>query len=479
MLLPVTLALMMALPGVIASQNLRARAGTPDSALAALAGRRGPVISLSSAAQPLVLDGVTVIDVRTGVRHMRQRVVIVRNRIVTISGRTRSLPPQAHVVNALGKFLIPGLWDMHTHSERYADRFYPLFLVYGVTGIRDASSEIPLDTLRRWRREIVAGTRVGPPRQLFAGPALDDKQNCTVDQFPYGHLCVTDTANARQVVDSLHAAGADFIKMYALNRSTYLAIAAEARRVGMPFGGHLEPEGFFGSTGAPTLAEAVASGVRLLDHLNAGGLDTLCWGDTASVMVTACQAMAARFRQTDTWWIPTLVVLTETPAALFTRLRDVDSSFWNGDSLPRQWLPSADSLHAKPRLHTAHLVGLPLLAGTDVAWLGKDRKQRMLPGLSLQAELALYVANGVSPLEALQAATVNPALYLHGTDSLGTVAPGKLADLVLLDADPLTDIRNLTTVRAVIANGRLYDRATLDQLLTTVQAKAIDDPEGP
>ena len=98
------------------------------------------------------------------------------------------------------------------------------------------------------------------------------------------------------------------------------------------------------------------------------------------------------------------------------------------------------------------------------------------PGFALHTELAMYVAEGLTPLEALQTATLNPAKLLHATDSLGTVATGKLADLVLLDADPLADITNTTTIRAVVANGRYFDRAALDRLLADVQTKAKQAP---
>lgn len=102
--------------------------------------------------------------------------------------------------------------------------------------------------------------------------------------------------------------------------------------------------------------------------------------------------------------------------------------------------------------------------------------ERQPPGFSLHVEIATYAEEGLTPLEALQTATLNPAKALHATDSLGTVAVGKLADLVLLDADPLTDITNTTAIRAVIANGRYFDRAALDQILTDLQAKAKHEP---
>lgn len=116
-------------------------------------------------------------------------------------------------------------------------------------------------------------------------------------------------------------------------------------------------------------------------------------------------------------------------------------------------------------MYVVRNAGLPVLAGTDT--YGK----RLTPGFSLHAELATYVAEGMTPLEALQTATLNPAKFLHGTDSLGTVGAGKLADLVILDANPLEDIVNTTTIRAVVANGRYFDREQLDMLLTQVRER--------
>jgi len=125
---------------------------------------------------------------------------------------------------------------------------------------------------------------------------------------------------------------------------------------------------------------------------------------------------------------------------------------------------------------------MPILAGTDaMGATSYDRwwPELVLPGFSLLAEVAIYGAEGLTPLEALRTATLNPAKLFHGTDSLGTVAPGKLADLVLLDADPLTDITNITTIRAVVANGRYFDRAALDQLLAEVRTRFKAESEEP
>lgn len=452
---------------------------------------------------PLVFDDVTVIDVAQGRRLSAQRVVIVGNRITRMgAARTVSIPKGAQVVDARGKFLIPGLWDMHTHSDRDIDVFYPLFIANGVTGIRDAASPVPLDTLRLWRREILAGTRVGPPRQILSGGALDNgtftdqggfTEHCTGRGSE--HLCIEpgDSADARHVVDSLKAAGADMIKTYWLNRAMYFVIAAEARRIGIPFGGHLM---------AATAIEASDSGAGILDHTNqAGDLWSLC---SSAASITSCRPVANRFRRNGTWLVPTLLAMImiqeevtkmgggmvlngvgpARPTSLvhIARLGQVDSAFWGGANIPSAWLRTAGhpvplSQAAPPGatadsgglLRIAQRAGLPVMAGTDVS--GPSNSGTFLPGFSLQTELAVYVSEGLTPLEALQTATLNPANFLHGTDSLGTVAPGKLADLVLLDADPLVDITNTTAIRAVVANGRYYDRPALDLLLRMAKAK--------
>lgn len=443
-----------------------------------------PVVSPAAPPRPLVFDGVTVIDVVRGQRLPDERVVIVGNRIQRL-GRisTVAIPAGAQVIDSRDKYLIPGLWDMHTHSNNAVDTRYPLFLANGITGIRDAWSYVPLDTLTLWRREILAGTRVGPPRQFFVGAALDARVRC--DERGKGHLCVTsgDAADVRKVVDSLKAAGADLLKMYNLDRETYFLVAAEARRIGIPFGGHLT---------AATAAQASDSGASILDHVNSSGdLDEACLPAASGVNTATeadCRALAERFRHNHTWWCPTLLaeewakglVFTPSAQAILAQLAAISrAATGETHTMPRRtWLTgvgrasdatlpraavdaSSGSTSSTGLLQMVHEVGLPIVAGTDGA-----PDDALVPGFKLHAELATYVAEGLTPLEALQTATLNPAMVLRVTDSLGTVAAGKLADLVLLDADPLTDIRNTTTIRAVVANGRYIDRVTLDQFIT-------------
>jgi hypothetical protein len=296
------------------------------------------------------------------------------------------------------------------------------------------------------------------------------------------------------------------LKAHSVPRAVYFAIAAEARRRGIPFGGHLA-ETFRDSLGV-TPFEAADSGVSVIDH--AQFRFRSCFGDSASV--ARCQPLAAHLRRHGTWVVPTWTVsfIRETratirvgkkgtPAVRIGQLFDTRmSEFWAGTPLAANWLHEwatfepvpagvridldtmnsaklrdwrgggdADSLN-EPYLERtdgvgvmqiAQQVGMPLLAGTDTPW-----------GFALHVELAIYAAEGLTPLAALQSATLNPAKLLHGTDSLGTVAQGKLADLVLLDANPLADITNTTQISAVVANGRYFDRAALDGLATQVKA---------
>jgi imidazolonepropionase-like amidohydrolase len=395
-----------------------------------------------------------------------QRVVIEGNRIQVMGDvNAVKMPRRAQVVNARGKYLIPGLWDMHVHLWVLPDVVYPLLLVNGVTGIRDVGTGVPLDTLRRWRQEILMGTRLGPPRQLFAGPMLDDgdpnnpniSTSCRLRCF-HGvdpALAVGSPEHVRHIVDSLYAAGADFIKVHGLKSETYFAVVNEAHRLGIPFAGHLPyylPQAVFAASD---------SGQRTIEHMD--GLEE-CLNDSATV--ERCRPIAERHIRNETWDVlgPTWMVAMN--STLTERERRRRLRFWP-DSITRDWqIPSDSALHRQGRklpfhLEVAERAGLPILVGTDVG----PPIQIGVPGFGLHDDLAIYVDGGLTPLAALRAVTLNPAKFLGATDSLGTVSPGKLADLVLLDGNPLIDIRNTTAIRAVVANGRYFDRAALDHVL--------------
>ncbi len=417
----------------------------------------------------LALRGVTVIDVTDGRLLPEQTVVITGPRITRVGPmRTVPLPPGTQVVDARGKYLIPGLWDMHYHISSVlplADRMpamraeYTLLLANGVTGIRDAGTAVPLDSLRAWRRAILAGGRVGPPRQLLAGRSLNQRPG----RPGTDHLRVVPTmADVLHAVDSLRAAGADHIKLHELGPALQDSAVAELRQRGVLFGGHYMRAGdgarFADHGWAPLTSPASASApAAALPRTSDGIRQDGCVGDSATF--ERCERVAERMRQSDLW----LVVnpLADQQLAGYYAMRQLSDA-----QLRRLQAPAVRSLMAndfeavRDQWALVGRAGVPLLVGTDYdLWAA---------GFGLHDAIASLVWRGITPLQALQAATLNPARALHATDSLGTVAAGKLADLVLLDGNPLSLIQNTTMIRAVVANGRYYDRAALDRLLAAV-----------
>lgn len=403
----------------------------------------------ATTATSLVFDRVTIVDVVRGKLLPAQRLVITGTRIQAVGDMGAvKVPKGAQVVDARGKYLIPGLWDMHGHVFSYPDIMYPLFVAYGVTGVRELGQRgrfFGADSFRLWQREIAAGTRVGP---RVPGPSFDlDFGDCTVDIPTWDSRTTPD--QARRVVDTIRAAGFAFIKVHGGGtRTTYFAMAAEARRRRIPFAGHL-PE-------YVTPIEASDSGQRSFEHMNVPMAPCTLWHDSTvtkseTEIERECAALADRLVRNGTWFIPTLGILSAERAP--------DSSFVVKMSPITQ-----------DRGRLMHRVGIPMLAGTDVNDLF-GLHQFLTPGISLHDELALFVQIGMTPLEALRTATINPAQYWRATDSLGTVESGKLADLVLLDADPLVDIHNTTRIHAVVANGRYFHRAALDILLAEMMPR--------
>ncbi len=448
----------------------------------------------------LAITRVTLIDVETGERLPDQTVLVEGDRITVVGPSTGvAVPAGAMVVDGTGQYLIPGLWDLHVHAARdgRARRFWPLFLAHGVTGIRETGSYT--DSLLAWRVEARRQPERAP-RIVWSSPMLDG------DPPSYSHgLAVRTPEEARAVVAQMHALRFDYLKVYnGLSREAFFALADEARRVGIPIAGEV-PDAI-----APV--EAAEAGMRSFEHLwnlfeacvpGATVLrDSLSRLDRADApdeqrravreaqyrgwlggMQAACRdALVADLAAAGVWQVPTLVV---------NRSYSFMDSTWTADPR-RRWVPARvlaewDALreevlaeygptgvaawraryrHEADLLRRMAAAGVGVLAGSDAS-----DEPFVYAGASLHDELALLVAAGLTPLQALQAATLNPAVFLS-RDDLGTVAPGKLADLVLLDADPLVDITNTQRIRSVVLNGRLLDRPTLDALLDQAEAAA-------
>jgi imidazolonepropionase-like amidohydrolase len=455
----------------------RARcAGVLRWVVAALAlgacGRREAQPAADAAPPPepsVAITHVTVVDVARGVLVPGQNVVVRSGRIVTVGDTLAvSVPPRAEVVDGRGSFLIPGLWDMHVHAlfdAAVARVFLPAFVAHGVTGVRDMGGK--LDVMRAARWAVQAGTLVGP-RIVAAGVILDGPE--PVD--PAVSFAVATPEAGVAAVDSLMRAGVDFIKVYTLlPRDAYFAVLREAAALHLPVAGHVP-------VGVTTL-EAADSGQRSIEHLR-DEVEPLC----ADAAPPACARLLDALRLRRTWLVPTLVVLRvkavldDSSLVQDPRLAAVPAlvrNAWEAIRAGKQGRPPAYWREKRARFFgelaltgAAWRDSVPLLAGTDAGAL------YTYPGSSLHEELAQLVRAGLSPAAALRSATLAPAEYLGATDSVGTVAAGKVADLVLLGADPLADIGNTRRIEAVVLRGRLFSRAALDSLAGRVGA--VDSP---
>jgi imidazolonepropionase-like amidohydrolase len=403
--------------------------------------------SLSTFAQKdssFALTHVTVIDC-TGAPAQPNSTVVVAQGHITAVGPSDAIkiPAGTRVVDATGKFLIPGLWDMHGHlTDATADAF-PLLIMNGVTGVRDMGGD--LAQLDRWRSEINNGTRVGP-HIIRAGPFVDGPKAGVTNR-----LTVRTPEEARQAVRDLKAKGVDFIKVHnALPPDAFFALVDEARKEHIPVAVHL-PQGV-------SSAEASDAGVASLEHIETINESAL-WrkGATAKTVEQAVdenlgpagQELFQRFAKYGTWYVPTLVAYER------------GFVLWSND--PEALKPRMD-VQAKQitLVGMMHKAGVKIMAGSDFSdWA-------IVPGVDLHNELALLVEAGFTPLEALQAATLNPAKFLGKTDTYGTIQVGRAADLVLLDMNPLEDISHTRKIHAVVVGGKFFP-------LAAIRAQALQD----
>jgi imidazolonepropionase-like amidohydrolase len=445
----------------------------------------------TSKRQVLVITHVTVIDA-TGAPAKPDMTVVIRDGRIDAAGRSgRIRPPKnAQVVDASGKFLIPGLWDMHVHQWN-KEAFFPLFIANGVTGVRDMFS--PLPPVKQWRAEVAAGTTIGP-HIVAAGIILDGPNPpCAPCSIAVGNA-----AEGRKAVLTVKQMGSDFIKVYSmLPRDAYFAIADEAKRENMVFAGHV-PQ-------LVTAGEASDAGQKCIEHLTgvlvgcsakegelrkeneallrAGGFrgDTMTLEQSRALdSFDAKQAAAlfARFKRNGTWMCPTLSVLRAQAFIGDPDFRDDPRLKYIQNFLKKQFWEDGFGFRSRTAEDNARVrgvfqkqldvVGMMKRAGVDFIAGSDTANPYVFPGFSLHDELALLVQAGFTPMEALQTATRDPARYLGRLDSVGTIEKGKIADLVLLDANPLAEIGNTRKINAIVLGGRLLTRFELDKMLADV-----------
>lgn len=456
----------------------------------------------------LVIRNVTLIDMRSEQPQPNMTVVVSGNRISKI-GRNIKIPKNAAVLDASGKFLIPGLWDMHVHVDDAGDWLFPLFLANGVTGVRDLGSH--LRQIEIWRE--MRGRNALMPRIFAAGPLVSGK----VGDADPRMILVGERDEAVEAVDDLAAQKVDFIKVHDwMTPEAYRGLVEAAKKRKLPVVGHV-----------PVLltgAEVSNAGQRSVEHYGNvwGGLfvdsstkEAELRGEMRKLAALvapefnppkmfAAQGedwekrladsfdrekaanLARVFKRNGTWFVPTIqnagyseLFIAEAMIGRDSRLKyfplatqKMIEELVNANNAGRtsRTKIAGKQLLFKRQLELVRIMrdnGVGLLAGTDAIPFPPA-----FPGFDLHDELQRFVDAGLSPLEALRTATVNPAKFFSMTDSLGTIETGKLADLVLLDSNPLLDISNTKKINAVVANGRYLSKKILDKMLTEVEAAA-------
>ena len=451
-------------------------------------------VSSSGASRATYITHVTVIDPENSKEIQDRTVIISGDRISEVRDSKGIKPPAGtKVVDGRGKYLIPGLWDMHVHAvfaERL-DSMFPTFVANGVLGIRDMGTSMPLADIDHLRQQIASGSRLGP-RIIAAGPLLDGRPKPLRPVF----LAINTPDEAREAVRRLKSGGVDFIKVYSqLSRDSYLAIVDEAKKQNIPFAGHVPF--------SVSALEASDAGQKSMEHLwgiylscssreeelrsemlkggvNLPGSERIRLElDEAAASYDEHKAATvfAHLAKNGTWMVPTFSAVLRDSEILSARVTTDPRLKYIPPAVQKQWADAAaagaaikgKSYDRKLQVVGAlHRAGVPFLAGTDAGTV----QPYVYAGFSLHDELAMLVQAGLTPMESLQTATINPTRFLGMEKDLGTIEKGKVANLVLLDADPVSDIRNITKISEVFVGGKQFDRPALDQMLRSAEAAA-------
>lgn len=443
-----------------------------------------------------LLTDVTIVDVVDGRLTAGQSVLIRDGLIAEVGSDITS--DSANRIDGAGGYLIPGLWDSHVHifsTPTEPDAALPLYLVNGITGIRDMGALWPIAEQKALQARIDADEVPGP-RLILAGAWVDASPGSWPGMF------LADTpGEARTVVDRIADEGWAAVKAYSmLDEATYLALAEAAHQAGLPFVGHV-PE----RVGLGTAIEAGQDGMEhfgrvamacstaeetLLDDLRTAMAEGADLARVFEIMAArnrviletwdqvVCETVLARMVEAGMHVSPTLVVADfytgNWPAPDTPRMRMIPADVREGWGRPDFRLEAMtdevralaqDSIALDRRTFLmAHRAGVPILASSDASFANPY----LFHGFSLLDELDLYVAIGLSPREALYTATVAPPRFFGLADQDGTIAPERRADLVLLDANPLQDLSTLRQPQMVIVGGRVLDRAALNGLESTL-----------
>ena len=453
----------------------------------------------------VAVTNVTVVDVDRGRLLPGYTVTIKGDRIATVAPVSRTqLGTTTRVIDGTGRYLIPGLWDMHAHLGASGNPLMlelPLFTAHGVTGLRVMGSPREPALVARMRQlqtAIANGTLAGPRIIAIASWAVNGEAGITDSMPPFFKARTRD--EGRALAQYFKENGYDLIKIYNnVSREGYLGLTDEARRLGLTFAGH-EPS----SLSAIELSNA---GQKSIEHSRIFLFDCFPGADSVHKGLLRLGGTALRRRMVDEYdpsvcnevfrtFARNQTYITPTHV---TRRMDAfahDSAFRNDPRMKylpaRQrmaWLADANGMVASDPsdagrraymdfyrkglalTNDAYRAGVPVILGTDAG------DSFVFPGAGVHDELGELVKAGLSPAEALRAATSTSAQYFGRTADFGAVAPGRFADLVLLDGDPLANIANTQRIRAVVRGGRIFDRPALDSMLAQVERAVMPNAQ--
>ena len=445
----------------------------------------------------LLVRDATVIDVVDGKRIPHQAIAVRDARIVAIVDNARAgRYDAAQTVDASGKFAIPGLWDMHVHfggGEALIEEnrnLLPLYVAHGITAVRDAAGDLS-PSVFEWRTATAAGTLLGP-RIFTSGPKIEGYKSI----WP-GDLEIGSIAELNQALDKLQGWKVDFVKITdnTLSPELFMAAVKEAGRRGLKTSAHVPYP--------ITIDEVSAAGLSSVEHIDyafkAGSPKEKELGEAiargeitsrdawtqwnATFDVKLAKATYARMARRGTAVTPTLngsevvAYLDQDDHRKDDYLKYIGPGLqatytWRVERAAKDDAAAIAARHLRFERNASVLpllqqAGVTILAGTDAGFLNSYN----YPGIGLHEELGLLVKHGLTPLQALQAATINGARFLGHDDTNGTLAAGKAADIVLLDADPLLDIAATRRIDTVVMKGQAYDRGDLDAMLADVEAR--------
>jgi hypothetical protein len=441
------------------------------------------IITLDSYSQDKVrhhylINDISIIDVRDGNILTHRWVGIDSNRTTKIY-YIKVLPSSKTIaINGTGKFLIPGLWDMHVHYHWNYTKTTPFLIANGVVGVREMFGD--MKNVKMIREMMKSGTFIGP--EIISSGALIDGVHPAFD----GEDIAPDSATAIEIIKKQKAEGVDFLKIYNdLRREPYFAIAAQAKIYNLDFCGHIPfnvsawdaiSAGQKSIEHTYGLLEATSPGLdSLLRHFQAISFKVPNWkAEMYNFIVDnhseeSFDRLIYKLANSKTWICPTMVALEgiayQFEGSFKYDLRkkyipqDINISMSNDTA----WVYAFRRKYEFEKKLLKKMIdgGVKFLAGTDFIYI------HTYPGFSLHDELGIFNKAGFTPLQALQTATLNPAIYFDKLNEYGTIDEHKIASLLILNSNPLQNISNTKDIEAVFLKGNYFSKTDIDSLLTT------------